>query len=101
MRPVPSDNAAYFVVAGVARKNAIEQTRPRRSRGVFWRRLFPMEGAMKQVARTAVGFAGLAADCELGSLLAPTLGWVVTLATMFAVAGIADQVAKRLFQIRL
>ena len=49
---------------------------------------------MKQVARLAVGFAGLAAGYELGSLLAPAVGrigfWVVTLATMFAVAGIAD-----------
>jgi hypothetical protein len=60
---------------------------------------------MKQVARLAVGFAGLAAGYELGSLLAPAVGrigfWVVTLATMFAVAGIADQIAKRLFGIRL
>ena len=60
---------------------------------------------MKQVARLAVGFAGLAAGYELGSLLAPTVGrvgfWVVTLATMFAVAGIADHIAKRLFRIRL
>jgi hypothetical protein len=64
-----------------------------------------MEGGMKQVARLAVGFTALAAGYELGSLLAPTLGrigfWVVTLATMFAVAGIADQAAKRLFGIRL
>jgi hypothetical protein len=60
---------------------------------------------MKQVARLAVGFTGLAAGYELGSLLTPTLGrigfWVVTLATMFAVAGIADQAAKRLFGVRL
>ncbi len=38
-----------------------------------------------------------------GSLLAPTVGrigfWVVTLATMFAVAGIAEQIAKRFFRI--
>jgi hypothetical protein len=64
-----------------------------------------MEAGMKQVARLAVGFTGLAAGYELGSLLAPTLGrigfWVVALATMFAVAGIADQVAKRFFGIRL
>jgi hypothetical protein len=64
-----------------------------------------MEGGLKQAARLAVGFAGLAAGYELGSLLAPILGrigfWVVTLATMFAVAGIADQAAKRLFGIRL
>jgi hypothetical protein len=60
---------------------------------------------MKQVARLAVGFAGLAAGYELGSLLAPTVGrigfWVVVLATMFAVAGIAGEIAKRLFRIRL
>jgi len=46
---------------------------------------------MKQVARLAVGFTGLAAGYELGSLLTPIVGrigfWVVTLATMFAVAG--------------
>ena len=60
---------------------------------------------MKQAARLAVGFTGLAAGYELGSLFAPILGrigfWVVTLATMFAVAGIADQIAKRLVRIRL
>ena len=57
------------------------------------------------MARLAVGFAGLAAGYELGSLLAPIVGrigfWVVALATMFAVAGIADHIAKRLFRIRL
>jgi hypothetical protein len=55
--------------------------------------------------RLAVGFGGLAAGYELGSLLAPIVGrigfWVVTLATMFAVAGIADQIAKRFFRTRL
>jgi hypothetical protein len=60
---------------------------------------------MRQVARLAVGFAGLAAGYELGSLLAPVVGrvgfWVVTLATMFAVAGIADQISKRFFRMRL
>jgi hypothetical protein len=60
---------------------------------------------MKQVARLAVGFAGLAAGYELGSLLTPIVGrigfWVVALATMFAVAGIADQIARRLFRTRL
>jgi hypothetical protein len=66
---------------------------------------FPTEEGMKQVARLAVGFTGLAAGYELGSLLTPIVGrigfWVVALATMFAVAGIADQIAKRLFGIRL
>ena len=60
---------------------------------------------MKQVARLAVGFAALAAGYELGSLLTPIVGrigfWVVALATMFAVAGIADQIAIRLFRRRL
>jgi len=55
--------------------------------------------------RLAVGFGGLGAGFELGSLLAPIVGrigfWVVTLATMFAVAGIADQIAKRFFRTRL
>jgi hypothetical protein len=40
-----------------------------------------------------------------GSLLTPIVGrigfWVVTFATMFAVAGIADQIAKRVFRRRL
>jgi hypothetical protein len=60
---------------------------------------------MKQMVRLAVGFAGLGAGYELGSLLSPIVGrigfWVVTLATMFAVAGIAGEIAKRLFQTRL
>ena len=60
---------------------------------------------MRQMARLAVGFGALAAGYELGSLFAPIVGrigfWVVTLATMFAVAGIADQIAKRLFRTRL
>jgi hypothetical protein len=76
-----------------------------RDRRRFLAPIISMEGGMKQAARLAVGFTGLAAGYELGSLLAPILGrigfWVVTLATMFAVAGIADQVAKRLFGIRL
>jgi len=58
-----------------------------------------------RLMRLAVGFVGLAAGYELGSLLAPIVGrigfWIVTFATMFAVAGIADQIAKRFFQIRL
>lgn len=57
------------------------------------------------LVRLAVGFGALAAGFELGSLLAPIVGrigfWVVTLATMFAVAGIADQIAKRFFRTRL
>jgi hypothetical protein len=58
-----------------------------------------------QLARLAVGFGGLAAGYELGSLLTPIVGhigfWVVTFATMFAVAGIADHIAKRFFRRRL
>jgi apolipoprotein N-acyltransferase len=58
-----------------------------------------------QWVRLAVGFGGLAAGYELGSLLTPIVGrigfWVVTFATMFAVAGIADQIAKRVFRRRL
>ena len=60
---------------------------------------------MKRYARLVVGFAGLAAGYVLGSLFAPIVGrigfWVVALATMFAVAGVADQIAKRLFHTRL
>lgn len=60
---------------------------------------------MRQWVRLAVGFGGLAAAYELGSLLAPIVGrigfWVVALAAMFAVAGIADQIAKRVFRTRL
>jgi hypothetical protein len=60
---------------------------------------------MRQLIRLAVGFAGLAAGYELGSLLAPIVGrigfWVVTLAAMFEVAGIADQIAMRFFRTRL
>ena len=60
---------------------------------------------MKQWVRLAVGFAGLAAGYEVGSLLAPVLGrigfWIVALATMFAVAGIADQIARRFFRTQL
>ena len=60
---------------------------------------------MRQWMRLAVGFGALAAGYELGSTLAPIVGrigfWVVTLATMFAVAGIADQIAKRFFRTRL
>jgi hypothetical protein len=41
-----------------------------------------------QLVRLAVGFGGLAAGYELGSLLTPMVGrigfWVVTFATMFA-----------------
>ena len=60
---------------------------------------------MKQVVRLAVGFGGLAAGYEVGLLLTPMVGrigfWVVALATMFAVAGIADRIASRFFQTRL
>ena len=60
---------------------------------------------MRQLARLAVGFVGLAAGYEVGSLAIPIVGrigfWVVALATMFAVAGIADQIAKRFFRTRL
>jgi len=60
---------------------------------------------MKQVVRLAVGFGGLAAGYEVGSLLTPMVGrigfWVVALATMFAVAGIADRIASRFFRTRL
>jgi hypothetical protein len=58
--------------------------------------------------RVALGHCSItsaAAGYELGSLLTPIVGrigfWVVALATMFAVAGIADQIAKRLFRIHL
>jgi hypothetical protein len=55
--------------------------------------------------RLGVGFGGVAAGYELGSLLTPIVGrigfWVVALATMFSVAGIADQIAKRVFRTRL
>jgi hypothetical protein len=60
---------------------------------------------MRQWVRLAVGFCGLGAGYELGSLFTPILGrigfWVVALAAMFAVAGIADQIAKRFFRTRL
>jgi hypothetical protein len=60
---------------------------------------------MKQWVRLAVGFGALAVGYELGSMLTPVVGrigfWVVTLATMFAVAGIADQIARRFFRTRL
>jgi len=60
---------------------------------------------MRQWARLVVGFGALAAGYELGSTLAPVVGrigfWVIALATMFAVAGIADQIAKRFFRTRL
>ena len=60
---------------------------------------------MKQVVRLAVGFGGLAAGYEVGSLLTPMVGrigfWVVALATMFAVAGIEDRIASRFFRTRL
>jgi hypothetical protein len=57
------------------------------------------------LVRLAVGFVALAAGYELGSLLTPIVGtvgfWVVAFATMFAVAGIADHIAKRVFRRRL
>lgn len=96
-----------FIDGGVGRKMLL--SRPDRAVAVaFFASIISngeTERGMKQVARLAVGFAGLAAGYELGSLLTPIVGrigfWVVTLATMFAVAGIADQIAKRLFRIRL
>jgi hypothetical protein len=58
-----------------------------------------------QLARLVVGFGAVVAGYEVGSLLTPIVGrigfWFVALATMFAVAGIADQIAKRLFRKRL
>jgi len=73
--------------------------------GYFYASIVSAEGGMRQWVRLAVGFGGLAAGYELGSLLAPIVGrigfWVVALATMFAVAGIADQIAKRIFRTRL
>jgi hypothetical protein len=96
-----------FIDGGVGRKMLL--SRPDRAVAVaFFASIISngeTERGMKQVARLAVGFAGLAAGYELGSLLTPIVGrigfWVVTLATMFAVAGIAEQIAKRLFRIRL
>jgi len=54
-----------------------------------------------QWLRLAVGFGALAAGSEVGSLFMPIGGrigyWVVMFATMFAVAGIADQIARHFF----